>query len=499
MTTPIRFGGIASGLDTDAIISKLMQVERAPVNKLSQQKQLLMWKRDAYREVNTMLTSFRIVTDKLRFSAAYSKQLASSSNTSVVNTTATSSATSGSYTVRVESLATTALVVGEKKDVNTAVDKISIAADVNISINGTPLTISAGSTYDTVMKQINSSGAGVNISYDSINKRFMLSSKATGSGASISINDSSVSAMTEIFNIKPNNANEITDSGSKAIVTVNGTQLEMDNNSFEFNGVKFELKGVSTSDVSVTVSRDTQNIASQIKEFVNQYNNLVDKINASTTAKPERSYLPLTDEEKKEMTEKQIELWEGKAKTGLLYRDTILKDVLFTTHNSLIGKVKGLPDELNTLSDIGLNFKKYSNGNLSDLGKIEIDEQKLLDAINNNPDGVMNLFTKTSQLDPQAKGYKEEIGFAERLYNDLDTQIKKIIKKIGSGMISDVMDNSQFGEQLRIMNDKMDTYERRMLLVENRYYKQFSAMEKAIQKLNSQGSWLSQQLGTGSY
>lgn len=193
------------------------------------------------------------------------------------------------------------------------------------------------------MKQINSSGAGVNISYDSINKRFMLSSKATGSGASISINDSSVSAMTEIFNIKPNNANEITDSGSKAIVTVNGTQLEMDNNSFEFNGVKFELKGVSTSDVSVTVSRDTQNIASQIKEFVNQYNNLVDKINASTTAKPERSYLPLTDEEKKEMTEKQIELWEGKAKTGLLYRDTILKDVLLLLIIHSLERLKVFP------------------------------------------------------------------------------------------------------------------------------------------------------------
>lgn len=202
----------------------------------------------------------------------------------------------------------------------------------------------------------------------------------------------------------------------------------------------------------------------------------------------------MTEEEREGMTEKQIDLWESKAKVGLLYRDDILQETLSTLRRSLVDNVKGL-GEPNSLSDIGITFKGYLKGMTGELGKLEIDEQKLQDAVNKNPDAVMQLFTKTSNLDQKDPNYKSETGYADRLYTDLTNQINKIIKRIGSGKVSDAVDNSQYGRDIDEMNKRMQTLESRVALVEKRYYKQFTAMEKALQKLNSQGSWLSQQLG----
>lgn len=161
----------------------------------------------------------------------------------------------------------------------------------------------------------------------------------------------------------------------------------------------------------------------------------------------------------------------------------------------MISNVKGLDKNMDSLSDIGITFKGYTQGLTSELGKLTIDENKLKEAVSNNPDGVMDLFSKSSSLDPKDKNYQSEIGYAERLYNNLSTQINKIIKQIGSGTVSDVEDNSQLGKQIGDINDKINTVNNRLQTVESRYYKQFTAMELAIQKLNSRGSWLGAQLG----
>ncbi|MDT8979817.1 flagellar filament capping protein FliD [Paenibacillus sp. chi10] len=485
MATPIRFGGIASGMDTDKMIKDLMKVERMPVDKIKQQKQTVMWKRDEYRTMNSTLTSIRSIVDKMRFATSFNKQNAVSSNNGVVTATSSASAVSGSYSIRVDKLASSAVLIGAKNPIDVR-DKISFNGD--FEVNGVNIHVDSDDTYESVMKKISNSKAGATISYDSINKSFMMSSTSTGSSAKIEIKDPN-GDFAKIFNITSTSAQ-----GTNAEVVLNGKKMELENNSFEFNGVKFDLKGVSTSDVSVTATRDTGDIVSQIKEFVKQYNDLVDKVNQSTSARPNRNYRPLTEEEREGMTEKQIDLWESKAKVGLLYRDDILQETVSTLRRSLVDNVKGL-GEPNSLSDIGITFKGYLKGMTGELGKLEIDEQKLQDAVNKNPDAVMQMFTKTSNLDQKDPNYKSETGYADRLYTDLTNQINKIIKRIGSGKVSDAVDNSQYGRDIDEMNKRMQTLESRVALVEKRYYKQFTAMEKALQKLNSQGSWLSQQLG----
>lgn len=503
---PIRFSGMASGLNTDSLIKDLMKVERIPLEKLTKQKQTISWKRESYREINTQLTAMRTLIDKMRFSNAFNKQNATSSDSTIITATASSSAVSGGFSVQVDKLASSALVAGKQVVVDL---KSKVSATGSFEIIGPKgpksIQVTPDSTYESVMKEVNAANIGVTMSYDSINGRFMLSSSTSGSSSSILINDDGNGTASQVFGLttivdKVNPDGSVVQenkavTGTNAKVVVNGQSLEFANNAFEFNGVRFDLKGVSTSTVSVTVARDTSNIADQIKGFVEKYNALVDSVNEKIKTTPNRGYTPLTDEEKEAMSEKQIELWETKAKKGLLYRDDILQGTLSSLRSSLVNKVSGLKDEMNTLADIGVTFKSYTKGMTSELGKLELDEAKLSEAVAKDPDGVMQLFTKSSQLDPKDKNYQSEIGYAERLYSSLTSSINKVISRIGTVTISDQVDGSQLGKQIDTINDKMSTWESRLKLIEDRYYKQFTAMELALQKLNNQGSWLTSQLG----
>lgn len=492
--SPIRFSGMASGLDTDTLIKDLMKSERVPLDKLTKQKQSAMWKRDEYRSFNTTFSAFQSLTDKLRFSSTFNKQAVTSSNSNVVDAKASASATSGTFSVKVNQLATSTVNVGEifTQPVDVKADGLQAGTFKITGANNQEITVTvdATTTRQSIMKQINASGIGVSMSFDSINGRFIMSSTKTGANSTFTIEDSS-GVFNSIFNMDVNK----TTSGENASVIFNGVSMEMENNSFEFSGINFQLRGVSTDVVTVSASRDTKSITDNITQFVNDYNALVDLIRGKVKETPDRNYAPLTDDEKEAMTEKQIELWESKAKVGLLYRDDLLDGALNSFKSLLSKKVEGVSGAFDSLDDIGITFKGFQNGLVSDLGKIELDVNKLNEAIEKNPDAVAELFGKTSSKNYDDPTRVNDSGIAERLYNELTNQMNKIKKRIGSGTISDAEDNSQYGKLIGDLNDKIDNVKRRMEIVENRYYKQFTTMEVALQKLNSQGSWLTSQLG----
>lgn len=291
----IKLSGLVSGLETDTIINQLMKIERSPLDKLNQQKTKISWKREAYREVNTSLSNIQTLVNKLRFSSSFSKQTATSSDNSVVTATSSSSATSGGFSIKVNSLASSAMVAGTTKNVTT---KDLVATTGSFEIVGpkgtATVNVTADSTYDSVMRQVNSSNIGVTMSYDSINGRFMMSSSTTGDSSLIQINDAGGTASS-LFGLSTPTAAK----GTNASVEVNGQPMTFSNNAFELNGVRFDLKGVSTSTVSVTVAKDTAGIVDQIKGFVEQYNSLVTSVTSKTKETVNRNYTPLTDEQKK--------------------------------------------------------------------------------------------------------------------------------------------------------------------------------------------------------
>lgn len=489
----IRFSGIASGLDTDTIIKQLMTVEKSPLNKLEQQKQLTIWKRDAYREVNTLYSSLRTLADGLRLESSFNKTAATSSDSSVVTVQSNGKSTENSYSIKVNQLATSATIAGEALGSGIDMNASGLTtSDIQFSVNGKTVTVTSSSTRQSVINDINNSGAGVIASFDQTNGRLIISSKQTGESSQVQINDAS-GFLGNNFGLKETNGapiTSITKSGKNAEVEVNGTVMTMPNNSFEMDGVSFFLKGTSSSAVTVDVSKDVQGIVDKITAFVDKYNELIEKVNGKIGEKKDRSYTPLTNEQKEEMSEKQIDLWESKAKQGLLARDGLLESTLTTLRNSFMSAVEGLPEGKNTLSYIGITTAASSKDAYLEKGKLHIDTEKLKAALTSDPEGVAALFTQSP-----LNGTKSQLGFAERIKKDLDASISLLTRKIGSGSSSEIADESLMGKELRNLNTRISDMKNKLTTVEDRYYKKFTAMEQAIQKLNSQGSWLSQQLG----
>ncbi|MFB4323241.1 flagellar filament capping protein FliD [Priestia sp. BR_2] len=477
----IKISGMASGMDIDKIVSDLMKAEKLPSQKLHQQKQTAIWTRDQYREVNMMLSKLTNAVDKLRFATNFSKLSANSSNSSVVEATMKTGAKESSYSIQVNQLATSATVIGSEITVPTFPSGTVTLSD---GTNSKPVTLD-GKTPQNVVDEINKLGLGIRASFDAVNNRISLVSSTVGGKSEITLGG----------NVGQLGLTAGTTNGDNAEVLVNGKTVSIANNSLELDGVSLKLKGVSTGPVTVGVSKETTSVKNQIMEFVNLYNTTIDSLREKSSESVFRTFKPLTDEEKESMTDKQIELWESKAKSGLLRNESILEETMNTLRNNL-SKELTTSGVFNSLSDIGISFKSFMDGGIKELGKLKVDEAKLEQAINDHPDDVINLFTQAPTADKSKPSERlAQTGFADRIYEALKTQSSKIIKKIGSGTNSELVDNSYYGNLIRDLNSKIKTTEDRLEKVEDRYYKQFVAMEKAIQKLNNQGSWLSQQLG----
>ncbi|MGY5346094.1 flagellar filament capping protein FliD [Paenibacillus glucanolyticus] len=486
----ISITGMASGMDIDNIISKLMKAERVPADKLAKEKQSLIWKRDEYRNINTILSKFNNAVNELRFSSAFNKMSVNSSNNSVVEASLKGNPLAGSYSVQVNSLATSPTVIGTALPADTDVNKSRFTTGTFTISNGSgtsvDITVDANSSLTTIINDINKSGTSIRASYDPLNKKISLTSSQLGQSSNIELGgNTNVLASLGL--------SQTTATGQDASVVVNGKSMTISNNSFELDGILFNLKGVSSDTSLISVSKDNSAVKQKIIDFVNLYNSTIDELRAKSNEEVFRDYKPLTKEEEEVMSEKQIDLWNTKARSGLLRNNQLIEDTI----NSLRGVVNQrltIDGEFKSLAHIGISPKTFTDGGVSELGKLKIDENKLEQALNNNPDDVIKLFTQspsTGSTDP-----KKETGIAENLYQTLQTQMKKVIKQIGSSTNSEVVDESILGKQLKEYNSKMSDIERRLAMIETRYTKQFTAMEQAIQRLNTQGSWLSQQLGS---
>ncbi|MFE4573229.1 flagellar filament capping protein FliD [Paenibacillus chitinolyticus] len=490
---PTRLTGFSGQLDTDSLIKKLMQAERIPLDNISRKKQFTLWQREDYRSMNTALLSFRGTLDELRFENKFETAKATSSNTGVMEVNSVGSI-QGTSNVKVTQLANSATIMGGRV---TALSTDKVTADGKVTITGSKgsadVTITAGSsTIDSIVKDINgkSSATGVKASFDRSSGVLYLSSSTVGATSKVEVTSAGPgNALQDVFNL-----GTLSKTGDDAKFTVNGnpTEITSSSNSVVINGVQVNLKGIG--EATIIASTDHSGVADKIKNFVSKYNDLIDLFSTTTSTKKNRDYQPLTSEEKEAMTEKEVDLWEKKARAGTLYNDSLLSGTLTALRSNLNTPLDVPNDQLQMLSQIGITVKK----DYKEKGKLEIDEVKLQDAINNRFDEVKQLFLKSSDTKADtpenAKKRKQELGFADRLFEEINVQLDKFKKKIGSGSI-EAWDDSALGLQLKDLGTKETAMKRRLSDVENRYFKQFTAMEVALQKMSSQSSWLGSQLG----
>ena len=202
---------------------------------------------------------------------------------------------------------------------------------VEFSINGKAFSFSKSTSLASVMNTVNAdSTANVRMIYDETTDKISIKSKQLGAGDNIQLSESA-STFFSAFKIDTSAAQTSWTQGLDANVTIDGQTIVRSTNSFTLNGVSYTLNkehDVAATGETVTISQDVGTAVDKIKAFVEKYNNLLDTLYGKTTEKYDRDYLPLTDTQREAMSEKDIEAWENKAKTGLLQNVTIVQTIM---------------------------------------------------------------------------------------------------------------------------------------------------------------------------
>lgn len=367
---------------------------------------------------------------------------------------------------------------------------------LNFTINGKDIELNSKDTLKTLIDKVNSSNAGVTMSYSSFTDKFTLVSKTTGAGT-ITLDDkgSNFFAAIGLTNVVE---------GQDASFILDGLEATRSSNSFAIDGIVYNLKKADPGvEVKISLSRDTDAVYNTIKGFVDKYNEIISTINSKLSEKYDRDYPPLTDTQKADMSEEEIERWEEKAKTGLLRNDSILSSIVTKMRRAMYDSIKGVSGSLFT---IGITTGSYDEN-----GKLIIDETKLREAISNNPDLVMNIFSKESSISyspdlsptDRATRYNES-GIINRIYDILQDNIRTTRNKNDqkgillekAGMPGDATDiKNLLYYEIHDYELKIDDLTDRLTEKEEYYYSKFTAMEKALAQMNNQSSWIAAQLG----
>lgn len=386
-------------------------------------------------------------------------------------------------------------------------------------INGVKIgEYTADTTIDTIMQDINkNSAAGVKVTYSKTANQFVFSATHGGTGGRVEIKADNNNLAAQLFGtVTYNTDNTVTVSnngqrtaGQDATMTavINGVEqtLTSGTNTFNIDGFTVTASGTftktDTDAVTFTSKVDSDKIVDAIKSFVEDYNKVLDEINEQYSTQPDyrKKYEPLTDEQKADMTEKQIEEYEKKAKQGLLFNDgdlgSLSNGLRFLFSNSDLAK-------------LGINVST----NYAEKGKISLDETKLRAALDTDPDAVASAFAdplgqkqitnadgSTSWVEDTSSG-----GVIARLKVQLDkyagtTGATKgiLIEKAGSQYSPLSLLHNSIQNQLENITDVIDKLTDKLTDQIDTYTAKFSRLEVLISQMNAQSSYLAGLGGSG--
>lgn len=415
---------------------------------------------------------------------------------------------------------------------------IEVQDSDEVDSDGKPVTHKVEFTYDQIFgdnKTLNdlatafsNSGANVQGGYDTVNDSFSLYNKTSGSANKIGLkatNDTSAELLNKLHLASYDGQNNtlgsaitfetdkmnVAATGTNAKATIDGKTYESDTNKLNVANVIYNFNGVSAKNAdgtyqasTISVSQDTDKIVDNVKKFVETYNTLIDSLNTKYREEKNTDYKPLTKKQESEMTESQINKWNEKAKSGLLYHDNNIYSIISDMREALYTEV----DAVDTvLTDARGN--KYSYNSMSSIGitsstnqgHITLDEEKLKKALTEDPDCVYQLFasdqdstyisgsTNKNQSDTYtSKSDYLNTGIANRLYNSMTTNIRNLESYAGTSKETD--DESYLGKLITNMNTKMTSFQTLMKSYESKLYKKYDAMEVALSKLGAQLSYI---------
>lgn len=419
-------------------------------------------------------------------------------------------------------------------------------ASLNINTtdeDGNAVTKTVSLTKDSTIQDVVNAlkDNGLNASFDANNGRIFVSSKSTGKAADFSL----TSATTKLVEKKDADGNVIKDSdgnpemesvelsdaekaaskkligllgldtdssntygdkaakidGRDAVISLNGVKYTNTTNDFAINGLNISANGVTddvldpdnydvsnlndSTAISINTTTDSQGIYDTVKDFLTEYNNIINEITKLYNADSAGSYEPLTDDEKDKMSDTEIEKWETKIKDSLLRRDNSLSSVMNTMMTSMSQAIE-INGKSYSLSSFGIQTLGFLNAAENEQNAYHINgdeddantsgnQDKLMAAITSDPDTVIEFMKQLST----------------NLYKAIDDQMQSNDLRSRYKIYND----KEMDKQYNSLTKTIKEWEQKVSDKEDYYYKQFSNMETALAKLQSQTSSISSMLG----
>jgi len=497
-TNPIRFTGMASGIDTNSIIQDMLRPQQAKIDNQKREQTLIQLRQDAWKEMNQKLYDFHTkFIHNMSLKSTFNKSFATSSNENAISVINKQMIPLGTHLFEIDNVATATSVSGNidsgviNLNKDTTVGNLIGGAvpehqkNLGMVVNGKSINIDIDSsdTLGYIAEKINEKfkdvGAQFTARYDASNGMFFINSTKLGQDQTIGFDNELGSVLFDKLGLTENGITKdnITKQGMDANYKYNGASFTSTSNNIEINGIKATLKAANEGEV-ITISSEIDKDAtySFIEEFINEYNLLIEEINEKLNTKPGIDMKPLTQEDRKSMSESDIKLWDNKINNSLLYKDKQLESFVNISRN-ILGSVLG-DGQYNSLNNVGI-----TTGPWQEKGKLYItgsedgsdSTNKLKAAISENPDAIIDLFNKLGKQLYEAHGQTLRSSSSKssmNFYNDkiMDKQIKDYDKQIAS-------------------------LEEKMYRLEEQQYAKFAAMEQMLNSLNNQSSWLFQQFG----
>ncbi len=424
-------------------------------------------------------------------------------------------------------------ILGDKNAIGDATLKFTNGDALDLRINGVAIEgLTKDSSINDILSKINSTtDAGVKATYVDATGQFMLVSSETGKGREITLDsnlskvlfgqgverDSNGKIQTDTDGNVKYNKDAGVDGGKNAIICVsygNGVDVKMEraSNTFDLEGLSVTVSGAfggkfekdattgkevwqadSAGGVTFTAKADVDGIVERVKGFFEDFNKLAGDINKEITTRPDSSYGPLTDEQKKEMDDTSIENWEKKAKQGILYGDSAMRDLSTDVQGIFLKLMNNVGFE--ELKAMGITYSDdYGDG-----GTISFDESKFRAAVEKDSEAVGNVFTGGGKVSkglvdimdetftPYATRYssKNGGGTGKGSYG-------RLIEIAGSEKKPTSLFNNQLYREIEDIQDLIERLQSQLKSEQDRYISQFTTMESLLNQMNTQSSYLSQ-------
>ncbi len=497
----IRIAGMASGMDTDAMVQDLVKAYKAKGDKNVKTQKRAELKQDKWKDLNKKIKSFTSkYTANMQYSSYYNEKTTKVSDDTKASVVTADNAVTGTQSLEVDELAKAAYLTSGKF-------AKGITADSTLSELGfdgsTTITVNQGSknvdgTYDKAPLTFDVTGdtkisdvvdyfkaAGYNANFDANNGRMFISAKDSGVDNDFSFDTSDPSAASALEALKFTTSDSSMIHGSNAKIKLNGAEFESNNNTFNINGLTITAKEKTQGEISINTENDYSAIYDNIKNFIKDYNSLINEFTKLYNAPANKGFDPLTDDEQEALSDSEIKKWEAKVDESLLRRDSNLGELsrLFRESMSSTFEIGG---KTISLSTFGINTGNYFTTEENERNSFHIDGDPDDSASSGNADKLKAMIA----ADPNTVAQ-----FFTQMSKNMYDKLSSFTRSSETRSFGSYFDDKQLKSDITKYEKKVSDWDDYVKEIEDRYYKQFAKMESAMSTLNSQQNYISSMFG----